>query len=140
MSAPEGPPRVSATYRTRIGWSDTDASGHYHNSTVIRLIEAAEATLVRERGITGWFGIIPRVRHEIDYEGRLWFDQPVVCELVLERMGRSSMTFSFEVWGEDFEDRRGGRAASGRLVVVHAPDLSGRAEPWPDAWRDAFTG
>lgn len=140
MSAPEETPRVSATYRTRIGWSDTDASGHYHNSTIIRLIEAAEALLVRERGITGWFGVIPRVRTEIDYAGRLWFDQPVACELVLERMGRTSMSFTFEVWGEDFDGHRGGRAASGRLVVVHAPDLSGRAEPWPDAWRAAFTG
>ncbi len=140
MSAPEETPRVSATYRTRIGWSDTDASGHYHNSTIIRLVEAAEAVLVRERGITGWFGVIPRVRQEIDYEGRLWFDQPVACELVLERLGRTSMSFTFEVWGEDFEGHGGGRAASGRLVVVHAPDLSGRAEPWPAEWREAFTG
>ncbi|MGY1815194.1 acyl-CoA thioesterase [Blastococcus sp. SYSU D00820] len=140
MSAAGDAPRVAATYRTRIGWSDTDASGHYHNSTVVRLIEAAEATLVRERGITGWFGVIPRVRQEIDYQGRLWFDQPVACEIVLERLGTSSATFTFEVWGEDFGDHRGGRAASGRMVVVHAPDLAGRAEPWPAAWREALGG
>ena len=104
------------------------------------VVEAAEAVLVRERGITGWFGITPRVRQEIDYEGRLWFDQPVSCELVLERLGTSSATFSFEVRGEDFDGHPGGRAASGRLVVVHAPDPAGRSAPWPAAWRAALGG
>ncbi len=118
---------------------DTDASGHHHNTTVIRFVEAAEAALVRERGIAGYFGVAPRVRQEINFEARLWFDQTVTCEVVLEKVGTTSMTFSFELWGEAAGEHPCGRAASGRFVVVYAPDPAGRARPWPAAWVEALT-
>ena len=60
-----------------IEWIDTDAAGIYHNSTVTRLVEAAEAALVRERGLDGYFPVAPRVRFEADFEAPLCFGQDV---------------------------------------------------------------
>nr|WP_303714410.1 transposase [Kutzneria buriramensis]WKX14273.1 transposase [Kutzneria buriramensis] len=47
MSDPVHP---SAVHRSRVEWVDTDAAGIYHNTTVVRYAEAAEAALMREHG------------------------------------------------------------------------------------------
>ncbi|MFD4600968.1 acyl-CoA thioesterase [Streptomyces sp. NPDC058464] len=121
-------------------WPDTDASGHYHNSAVVRFVEAAEAALVRERGVVGYFGAAPRVRYEVDFTAPLWFQQEVTTVLTVERVGTSSMTFRFEVWGEEIDGRSRQLSASGRYTVVHVPQRADRASaPWPAEWITALT-
>jgi acyl-CoA thioester hydrolase len=117
---------------------DTDAAGHHHNTAVNRWVESAEAALMRERGVGDYFGAAPRVRHEVDFEARLWFGQEITAEVVVERIGTSSMTFTYEVWGEGFDDRPRTRAAVGRYVTVHVPAGADRAQPWPENWRAAL--
>jgi acyl-CoA thioester hydrolase len=90
---PDGPALARAVYRGRVEWMDTDAAGHHHHSSITRFVEAAEATLMRERGVTGYFGASPRVHFEVDFSARLWFGQEVTATLVLERCGTSSLTF-----------------------------------------------
>lgn len=128
---------ASATLRSRIEWVDTDAAGIYHNSTVTRLVESTEAALVRERGLDGYFPVAPRVRFEADFEAPLYFGQEVTTTVRVTRLGASSMTFEFEVWGEPFEGSGRVRAAKGRYVTVHL-DRSGpgpaRSTPWPPEW------
>ncbi|MFD8819006.1 acyl-CoA thioesterase [Streptomyces sp. NPDC059627] len=120
-------------------WPDTDASGHYHNSAVVRFVEAAEAALVRERGVVGYFGAAPRVRYEVDFTAPLWFQQEVTTVLTVERVGTSSMTFGFEVWGEEIDGRPRQLAASGRYTVVHVPQRADRTStPWPAEWITAL--
>ena len=132
---------VRGVHTTRVDWGDTDASGHYHNSAVVRYVEAAEAVLVRGRGIEGYFGAAPRVRYEVDFTAPLWFDQPVTTTVVLDRLGTTSMSFTFEVWGEEHDGRPRQRAAAGRFVTVHVPEPGDRdAAPWPESWRIALTG
>ncbi|MGC5616860.1 acyl-CoA thioesterase [Georgenia sp. Z1491] len=123
---------ASISYERTVAWAETDASGHYHNSTVMRLFEAAEAALVRDHGLTDYFGVTPRVRQEIDFEAKLYFDQPTTTVVTVERMGRTSMTYRFEVWGEPFRDQPRARAASGIVVVAHVPVGSPSARPWPE--------
>lgn len=53
-------------------------------------------------GIEGYFEVAPRVRFEVSYESPLVFGQPVSTNLNVERVGTSSLTFGFEVWGERF--------------------------------------
>lgn len=132
--------RASATWTGRVEWMDTDAAGHHHNTAITRFAEAAEAQLMREHGVEGYFGAAPRVHHDVDYSARLWFGQAVTCEVVVERVGPSSMTFAYEVWGEPFEGRPRERAAVGHYVTVHVPTPAGGAEPWPDAWRAVLAG
>ena len=134
------PELAGTVYRCRVEWPDTDASGHYHNSAVVRFVEAAEAALVRERGVVGYFGAAPRVRYEVDFASPLWFQQEVTTVLTVDRIGTSSMTFRFEVWGEETADQPRRLAASGRYTVVHVPPREERSGvPWPVEWVAALT-
>ncbi|MDH2414351.1 hotdog domain-containing protein [Nocardioides sp. CER19] len=134
----EGQP--TGVFHTRVEWIDTDASGIYHNSTVTRFVEAAEATLFRSRGIEGYFPSAPRVRYEADFLAPLVFGQDVTAIVWLARLGTSSMTWEFEVWGEAFEGRARVLAARGSYVTVHlgsGPAAFGEARssrPWPAEW------
>ncbi|MGA8978908.1 MAG: acyl-CoA thioesterase [Pedococcus sp.] len=134
---------ASASVRSRIEWIDTDAAGIYHNSTVIRLVEAAEASLTRERGLDGYFPVAPRVRYESDFEAPLFFGQEVTTTVAVTELGTSSMTFTFEVWGEEHDGAPRVRAARGRYVTVHL-DRSGpgrpTSAPWPTDWVRRLTG
>jgi len=124
----------------RVEWMDTDAAGHHHNTAVNRFVESAEAALMRDRGLPGYFGSAPRVHFEADYEARLWFGQEVSTTVVLERIGSTSMSFTFEVWGGQLRGHPAARAAVGRYTTVHVPRGGDGAEPWPDAWVAALTG
>ncbi|XUL85644.1 acyl-CoA thioesterase [Streptomyces galilaeus] len=133
MSGPYG------IHRTRVEWIDTDAAGIYHNTTVVRFAEAAEAELMRAYDIPGYFPVAPRVRYEVEFEASIRFGEEVETRVELIRLGRSSMTFGFEVWrGADGDGPRR-RAARGSYVTVHVPDKEkGGSAPWPAAWRAAL--
>ncbi|MBF4161426.1 acyl-CoA thioesterase [Nocardioides acrostichi] len=135
--------RCSGVHRTQMQWIDTDASGIYHNSTVIRLVEAAEAQLMTARGVRGFTPCAPRAHYEVDFETPLVFGQAVETTVWLDRVGATSMGFSFEVWGEPYDDRLRRRAAFGRYVAVHvgadADPGALSAVPWPAAWVEALT-
>jgi acyl-CoA thioester hydrolase len=138
-----GPPRLGVLH-TRLEWADTDAAGIHHNSVVNRFVEGAEAQLVREAGMDGYFPVAPRVRFEADYEAPLFFGQEITAVVWVERVGTSSLGFAFEVWGEEHQGRPRVRAASGRYVTVHVPGghdgASGRSAPWPEGWLTALAG
>ncbi|MBE1594573.1 MULTISPECIES: acyl-CoA thioesterase [Streptomyces] len=142
MSAPPGAENPVGVHRTRIEWIDTDAAGIYHNSTVVRFVEAAEASLMAGLGLHGYFPVAPRVRYEVDFDAPLFFGQDVCTVVEPVRVGTSSMTFAFEVWGEEFRGRPRGRAAHGRYVTVHVggDHREGAASaPWPAEWVAALT-
>lgn len=123
---------LATTIVRRVEWHDTDASGHQHNSAVVRWVEAAEADLLRRKGLTWLFGRTPRVRHELNYRGRLWFDDPVEITLWIARVGRASLTFEFVVNGPH------GLAADGSVVIAHTEPGAPKATPWPDEVRAAL--
>ncbi len=130
----------TATVTRRVEWVDTDASGHHHNGIVMRLVEAAEAELMANAGILSeYFWSAPRVRQEIDFSGLLHFGQQVSATIVVEKLGRSSITFSFEVWGEAWNDTPRRLAASGKVVAAHVPRDAERSRPWSDAVVRALT-
>jgi acyl-CoA thioester hydrolase len=120
----------SGTHRRRVEWADTDASGIHHNTAVARFVEAAEAELMRGLGID-FAPTAPRVRYEVEFTTPLRFGDEAVVTVQVGDLGRTSLTFDFEV-------RRGADdvlAARGRYVVVHVDSFDGGATPWPDDWR-----
>lgn len=133
MSSPSGHQLPSALIESKVEWADTDASGHYHHSTVLRWVEAAEAALLAELGLDGLYGTIPRVHFEVDLHARRWFGDTVRTALRIHRVGRASVTYSFSVHHLDE------LTASGLMVAVHTDSPSGRATPWPDQVRAAFS-
>jgi len=139
MSTGRRPPTNGATVRlqTRVEWIDTDAAGIYHNSSVLRYVESAEAELMRQQGVDRYFGVAPRVRFKVDFEAPLFFGQQVTVDFRVARMGVTSLTFDFGVWGETFEAVPRRRAAVGSCVTVHVAGghrEGARAVPWPADW------
>lgn len=116
----------------RVEWSDTDAAGHYHHSTVIRWVEAAEAELLRSIGRADLFGVIPRVKYSVEYRGRVWFGDVVTTTIDIVHLGNSSMTYGFTVDGPH------GPVANGTMTVVHTSSSSTGSEPWPADLRAAL--
>lgn len=120
-----------ATLERAIEWVDTDAAGHQHNSAVLRFVEACEAKLFRDLDLPDYFPTAPRVRHELNYRAKLYFGQQVTTTVVVEKIGRTSMTFSFEVWGEEFRGEPRALAAHGSFVTAHVARGGTAATPWP---------
>lgn len=124
----------SVVIERRVEWPDTDAAGHYHHSTVVRWVEAAEAVLLRRLGLSHLFGSTPRVRFEASYRARLWFGETVRTELEVVKVGTSSLHYAFTVRGAGEEP-----AASGRMVIAHSASQATGSTPWPDDVREVLT-
>ncbi|MFD8983677.1 acyl-CoA thioesterase [Streptomyces sp. NPDC059564] len=124
----------SVTVERRVEWPDTDAAGHYHHSTVVRWVEAAEAVLLRRLGLSHLFGSTPRVHFEADYRARLWFGEAVRTELRVTKVGTSSLHYAFTVLGEE-----GAEAATGRMVIAHSAARATGTTPWPADVREVLT-
>lgn len=120
-----------------VEWIDTDASGHQHNSAVMRWVESAEAELFRRLDLPGYFPAAPRVQQVINYTAKLWFGQRITATVRVERLGRTSATYAFEVRGHSHPGAQAGTAAFGTVTVAHVPAGAQGAEPWPDGFRQA---
>lgn len=128
-----------ASIHRRVEWVDTDASGHQHNSAIIRWVEAAEAELLRNLDLPDYFPSAPRVHQEISYTSKLWFGQLVTTTIDIRRLGRTSLTYAFEVSGHPHPKSDGGTAAHGTVTVAHVPQGSDKAQPWPAGMVKAIT-
>ncbi len=126
-------PAARVTVARPIEWSDTDATGHVHNTVANRLMESAEAELMRALGLLPLVPSMPRVRVTYDYRARLWFGDTVTVGLRVSHVGRSSLTYAVSVARDD-----GTVAITGEVIVVHAPGPS--AVPWPPHARRALLG
>ena len=134
---PRGPwhtrrvPDPSIVIERIVEWADTDASGYIHNSFAGRLLEAAEAALLRRLGLAHLVPHMPRVRTVAEFHSRLRYGDTVRAELRLAAIGRTSLTWALSAVGPD-----GVVAITGEMVVVHAPGPS--AVPWPEQARAAL--
>ncbi|MFE0643159.1 acyl-CoA thioesterase [Streptomyces sp. NPDC058877] len=124
----------SVVVERRVEWLDTDAAGHYHHSTVVRWVEAAEAVLLRRLGLSHLFGSTPRVHFEADYRARLWFGETVRTELKVVKVGTSSLHYAFTVRNEGAEV-----AALGRMVIAHSASHATESAAWPGEVREVLT-
>lgn len=114
-----------------VEWVDTDASGHQHNSAIIRWVETAEAELFRALNLPDYFPSAPRVHQEIRYRSKLWFGQRITAAIGIQKMGRTSLTYAFEVHGHPYLRHGGGTAAYGTVTVAYVPPGAAAAQPWP---------
>lgn len=130
--APGAP--ASAIVTREVEWRDTDAAGHYHHSTVIRWVEAAETLLHDRLGLADLMAFVPRVRYEVDYLGRLYYRDRVEVTLRVVAVGDTSARYAFEV--DRLPERTA--AARGEMVVVHLDRGTGAKASWPEHARTAL--
>jgi acyl-CoA thioesterase FadM len=96
-----------------IEYNDTDASGYWHYTTVLRLAEAAEVELHRGLGtLDDVFLRSPRVHITLNVSGPVRFGDEVVVSLAVSEVGRSSITYRFEI------EHEGQGVAYGTMVTV----------------------
>jgi acyl-CoA thioester hydrolase len=127
---------TSSTITLTVEWSDTDAAGHHHHASVARWVEAAEAALYRTIGYPQLMTLVPRVAYQAEYLDRLFYQDSVDVTLTVSNVGRSSLTYTFEVRRSDDDTL----AARGSYTVVHIGELQGRGAPWPDDIRSLLNG
>ncbi|HEY1486811.1 MAG TPA: thioesterase family protein [Micromonosporaceae bacterium] len=122
---------TTSTITLNVEWSDTDAAGHHHHASVARWVEAAEAALYRSIGYPQLMTLVPRVAYQAEYLDRLFYQDSVDVTLNVSKVGRTSLTYAFEVRRSDDN----ALAARGSYTVVHIGELQGRGAPWPDDLR-----
>lgn len=121
---------ASIVVQRRIEWPDTDASGMYHNTAAFRFVEVAETALLERLGfLHDVYGRHPRAHIEADFLRPLRFRDLVDIELMVERVGRSSLTYTFEM------STGGEVAVRGRVTAVLLTEAGGTPVPWPDEHR-----
>jgi len=121
-------------WNARARYAEVDAQAVVFNSRYLEYFDI---------GITEYFrhiGLYPEanlkgapelhvVKAEVVYHAPVLLDEEIAICVRCEKVGRTSLTFAFEVHGGDGEDRR----ASGSEVQVHVDEPRGRPTPVPEA-------
>lgn len=109
--------------RFRVAWVDTDTGGRIHFTAAFRWAEATETSLYRRLGMLhGERGDYPRLHVEADFRRALVFEDEVEVLLRVERLGKTSITFRWEI------AKDGDLAIEGGHTVVHI-GADGRPTP-----------
>lgn len=146
FAADRDAPFPEATVERTVEWVDTDASGHQHNSAILRWVEAAEAELFRRLQLPDYFPSAPRVQQVVNYKAKLWFGQRVTATVKINALGRTSLTMGFEVRGESTGAPDGATpdsgtvAAFGTVITAYVPAGAAAAQPWPEHFVRALRG
>ncbi len=126
----EGTPFI---HRERVRWAEADQQGVVFNGHYLTYFDIGMTEYLRAlydgdaQAMFGIFHDVYVVRSELDYLDSARFDETIDIVVQPTRLGRSSMTLSFEIRREDKVLIRGSN------VYVHAP--SGASQPWPDDFR-----
>lgn len=121
-------------WNARARYAEVDAQAVVFNSRYLEYFDI---------GITEYFrtvGLYPQanlkgapdlhvVKAEVVYHAPVLLDEAIAICVRCEKIGRTSLTFAFEVHGEAGEDLR----ASGSEVQVHVDEPRGRPTPVPEA-------
>jgi len=123
------------TYRLRVAFVDTDASGRIHFTAMLRYFETAELEFLRSLGFsyrdaphTGY----PRVRVECEYRSAIGFDDELDIAVKVKHIGSSSYTLDFAAL------KNGAVAANGIIVAVCVNREKQRPQAMPEALREAL--
>jgi YbgC/YbaW family acyl-CoA thioester hydrolase len=111
---------MSQPFRTRrrVEFADTDMAGIAHFANFFRWMEAAEVDFLRARGISvtmPWEGQrlgFPRVAASCDFARPVRFLDEIDITVRVQRIGRKSVSYSFEFFKE------GEPVAKGQISAV----------------------
>lgn len=106
-------------FQRRVEFCETDAAGIAHFSAFLCYMEQAEHGLLRHLGTSvcndiggGWHLSWPRVHVECDYRGSARFEDCLIIEVRIAKLGEKSVTYVFDFKLADQI------IASGKVVTV----------------------
>ena len=126
---------ASIELERRLRWADSDAAGRLHFPRIFELVEEAESELVRRidwpmNRSCGYD--FPRVHVESQFLRVLDLDAPFRLKLSVDKLGRTSIRYRFQVY-----DVANELAVEGTMTVVTLQD--GRPAEIPDTLRGALS-
>jgi len=120
------------TTSRRVEFRDTDAAGIAHFTALLAYMEEAEHAFLRHVGLSvhadGPSGIMswPRASLQCDFEGAAKFEEVVDIAVRIQRLGRTSVTYGFEL------SHQGRSVAQGTMTSVCCQIQKGKSpEPVP---------
>jgi len=130
--------------KKRVRYAEIDAQAVVFNSRYLEyfdigITEYWRAAGVYERWPANRSPEFHVARAEVDYKVPILLDEEIDICVRAARVGKSSMTFLFELHGAGKDDLR----ASGRLINVHVAEAQGAPAPVPDEFLflfEAFEG
>lgn len=125
--------------RLRVRWAEVDMQKIVFNGHYLTYIDTAIAEYWREIGLPYPQGYVERYASDVylrkatlEYLGSARYDDLLTVCCRVARLGRSSMTFQFEIYREPAEDAP---LVTAELVYVNA-DTSMQPAPLPDDLRE----
>lgn len=125
--------------KKRVRYAEIDAQAVVFNSRYLEyfdigITEYWRAAGVYERWPANSSPEFHVARAEVDYKVPILLDEEIDICVRASRVGKSSMTFLFELHGADKDDLR----ASGQLINVHVAEAQGAPTPVPDEFLFLF--
>ncbi|MEA3191829.1 MAG: hypothetical protein QOD26_162 [Betaproteobacteria bacterium] len=125
-------------HRLRVRWAEVDMQKIVFNGHYLTYIDTAIADYWREIGLPYPHGYVERFGNDVylrkatvEYLGSARYDDELTVYCRVARLGRSSMTFNFEI-------SRGAEASlvTAELVYVNADPKTMRSAPLPEEVRE----
>jgi len=114
-----------------VAFGDTDASGWVHFPNIFRYVETAEHAYLRSLGIVvfdraegGW----PRAAVSCDFKRPMMTGDRIEVLLDISRVGGASVTWAFEILGQDGEIAALGSMTTVRVGNEGRPQLLSEEE------------
>ncbi len=91
---------MSFEARYRIYWSETDAAGIAHFTSIFRIVERAEEDLYRSRGLGEIHRMLPRVEVHARFRSPLRWGDEIRVRLGLDEARSRGLRYRFEIFNE----------------------------------------
>jgi acyl-CoA thioester hydrolase len=125
----------------RIRYYETDAQGIVFNANYLSFFDTAITEYLRELPFD-WMGQKAKtntefhvVRALVEYTGPVRYDEEIEVGTKIEKLGRSSVTYRFGVFGKGETQSR----STGEIVWVNTDQAAHRSAPLPEEFRARVT-
>jgi acyl-CoA thioester hydrolase len=123
----------------RVRYAEIDAQAVVFNSRYLEYFDIGITEYWRAVGVYDRWTALESpefhvARAEVDYKAPILLDEEIDICVRCSRVGRSSMTFLFELHGAGRDDLR----ATGLEVSVHVEEARGATAPVPDEFVNLF--
>ena len=133
-------------HQLRVRWSEVDMQKIVFNGNYLNYIDVAVAEYWRAIGLPYPHGYVDKYANDVylrkatvEYLGSARYDELIDVLVRVAKLGRTSMTFAFEIWraAPDPPERP---LITAELAYVNADPANMKAAPVPQAVRDTIVG